>query len=51
MMQDEFWLRFTQTGRAEDYIEYKKHEDELKAVSDENNYKRLGNTGADNRGE
>ena len=50
-MQDEFWLRFTQTGRADDYIEYKKHEGELKAVSDENNYKRLGNTGADNRGE
>lgn len=50
-MQDEFWIRFTQTGKAEDYIKYKKHEDALKAVSDENSYKGFGNTGADNRGE
>lgn len=53
-MNDEFWLRFVQTGRVEDYLEYKKHEKYVESAgtpSNENHNEWLGYKGTDNRGE
>lgn len=50
-MNDEFWSRFARSGRVEDYLEYKKHEENLRASADEDNNEWLGYKGTDNRGE
>lgn len=50
-MFDELWLRFVHSGRVEDYLDYKKHEEDLRTLQDENNNEWLGYKGTDNRGE
>lgn len=50
-MNDEFWLRFVHTGRVEDYLEYKKHEEDKGKSRDENYNEWLGYKGTNNRGE
>ena len=34
-MSNEYWQRFVQTGSVNDYLEYKKHNEEIKAEGNE----------------
>lgn len=50
-MTDEYWFNFTKTGKISDYLEYKQHENSLKAECNENIHKGTCYKGTDNRGE
>lgn len=50
-MSDEYWQRFVQTGSVNDYLEYKKHKEEIKAENNEIYNKGACNSRTDNRGE
>ena len=50
-MSDEYWQRFVQTGSVNDYLEYKKHNEEIKAENNEIYNKGACNSRTDNRGE
>lgn len=50
-MNDEYWLRFVSSGKVKDYLDYKRHSENIKGFADENNNERLSNKGTNNRGE
>lgn len=50
-MEDDYWQRFAQTGSVNDYLEYKKHCESIKAENNEAYNEGTCNTRANNRGE
>lgn len=47
-MEDKSWANFWNSGSVYDYLDYKENE---KAADDDGINQRIGNKGADNRGE
>lgn len=50
-MQDDNWVRFTQTGNILDYLKYKQAENAVKAENDAQRYEGFSDQGANDRGE